>query len=151
MASNDKGLEEIPEGMCYSLFFPGFLLIWSFAIVVAAGIFQERKKKNWRKNYHTMKDKHWQLFFEQQQVRSNPTTMRSPTPSILWTSTLSSFAVCDDSVPSWRGTGRKILTVFPGVYAYGFERPSAIQQRAIMPIIKGRFFHFPSFALATPG
>ncbi|KAJ7091885.1 ATP-dependent RNA helicase eIF4A [Mycena belliarum] len=25
-----------------------------------------------------------------------------------------------------------------GVYAYGFERPSAIQQRAIMPIIKGR-------------
>jgi translation initiation factor 4A len=25
-----------------------------------------------------------------------------------------------------------------GVYAYGFERPSAIQQRAIMPVIKGR-------------
>ena len=25
-----------------------------------------------------------------------------------------------------------------GVYAYGFERPSAVQQRAIMPIIKGR-------------
>ncbi|KAJ6146037.1 Helicase C-terminal [Penicillium chrysogenum] len=25
-----------------------------------------------------------------------------------------------------------------GVYAYGFERPSAIQQRAIMPIIKGQ-------------
>ncbi|KAF4776242.1 hypothetical protein HER10_EVM0004698 [Colletotrichum scovillei] len=25
-----------------------------------------------------------------------------------------------------------------GVYAYGFERPSTIQQRAIMPIIKGR-------------
>lgn len=25
-----------------------------------------------------------------------------------------------------------------GVYAYGFERPSAIQQRAIMPIIKGK-------------
>jgi len=25
----------------------------------------------------------------------------------------------------------------PGVYAYGFERPSAIQQRAIMPVIKG--------------
>jgi hypothetical protein len=24
-----------------------------------------------------------------------------------------------------------------GVYAYGFERPSAIQQRAIMPVIKG--------------
>lgn len=25
-----------------------------------------------------------------------------------------------------------------GVYAYGFERPSAIQQRAIMPVIKGK-------------
>lgn len=28
-----------------------------------------------------------------------------------------------------------------GVYAYGFERPSAIQQRAIMPVIKGTFAH----------
>lgn len=27
-----------------------------------------------------------------------------------------------------------------GVYAYGFERPSAIQQRAIMPVIKGALF-----------
>lgn len=25
-----------------------------------------------------------------------------------------------------------------GIYAYGFEKPSAIQQRAVMPIIKGR-------------
>ena len=25
-----------------------------------------------------------------------------------------------------------------GVYAYGFERPSAVQQRAILPILKGR-------------
>ena len=25
-----------------------------------------------------------------------------------------------------------------GIYAYGFERPSAIQERAIMPIITGR-------------
>ena len=25
-----------------------------------------------------------------------------------------------------------------GVYAYGFERPSAIQMRAIMPVIKGQ-------------
>ncbi|KAJ2718752.1 translation initiation factor eIF4A, partial [Coemansia sp. D1744] len=25
-----------------------------------------------------------------------------------------------------------------GIYAYGFERPSAIQQRAIMPVLKGR-------------
>jgi superfamily II DNA/RNA helicase len=30
-----------------------------------------------------------------------------------------------------------------GVYAYGFERPSAIQQRAIMPVIKGEFAHLP--------
>ena len=27
-----------------------------------------------------------------------------------------------------------------GVYAYGFERPSAIQQRAIMPVIKGEYY-----------
>lgn len=25
-----------------------------------------------------------------------------------------------------------------GVYAYGFEKPSAIQQRAILPCIKGK-------------
>ena len=25
-----------------------------------------------------------------------------------------------------------------GVYAYGFEKPSAIQQRAVLPIISGR-------------
>lgn len=25
-----------------------------------------------------------------------------------------------------------------GIYAYGFEKPSAIQQRAVVPIIKGR-------------
>ncbi|KAL4795496.1 hypothetical protein BDV19DRAFT_165978 [Aspergillus venezuelensis] len=32
-----------------------------------------------------------------------------------------------------------------GVYAYGFERPSAIQQRAILPIVKGKFlFHTSS-------
>ena len=24
------------------------------------------------------------------------------------------------------------------VYAYGFERPSAVQQRAVLPILKGR-------------
>ena len=30
-----------------------------------------------------------------------------------------------------------------GVYAYGFERPSAIQQRAIMPVIKGEFARLP--------
>jgi superfamily II DNA/RNA helicase len=31
-----------------------------------------------------------------------------------------------------------MLTLHAGVYAYGFERPSAIQQRAIMPVIKGK-------------
>jgi len=25
-----------------------------------------------------------------------------------------------------------------GIYAYGFEKPSAIQQRAILPIVNGR-------------
>lgn len=25
-----------------------------------------------------------------------------------------------------------------GIYAYGFEKPSAIQQRAILPVIKGK-------------
>jgi superfamily II DNA/RNA helicase len=26
-----------------------------------------------------------------------------------------------------------------GIYAYGFEKPSAIQQRAIIPCIRGKF------------
>jgi len=25
-----------------------------------------------------------------------------------------------------------------GIYAYGFDRPSAVQQKAILPILKGR-------------
>ncbi len=29
-----------------------------------------------------------------------------------------------------------------GIYGYGFERPSAIQQRAIKPCILGSFFLF---------
>jgi superfamily II DNA/RNA helicase len=41
-----------------------------------------------------------------------------------------------------RITGNDVrLTNVKGVYAYGFERPSAIQQRAIMPVIKGRMLH----------
>ena len=28
-----------------------------------------------------------------------------------------------------------------GIYAYGFEKPSAIQQRAIKPVIKGTFIN----------
>lgn len=29
-------------------------------------------------------------------------------------------------------------TLLRGIYAYGFEKPSAIQQRAIVPCIKGK-------------
>lgn len=31
-------------------------------------------------------------------------------------------------------------TLLRGIYAYGFEKPSAIQQRAIIPCIKGTEF-----------
>lgn len=31
-------------------------------------------------------------------------------------------------------------TLLRGIYAYGFEKPSAIQQRAIIPCIKGVYF-----------
>ena len=35
----------------------------------------------------------------------------------------------------------RLLTYrYLGVYAYGFERPSAIQMRAIMPVIKGQLY-----------
>ena len=30
------------------------------------------------------------------------------------------------------------MTFFAGIYAYGFEKPSAIQQRAVKPILLGR-------------
>lgn len=36
-----------------------------------------------------------------------------------------------------------------GVYAYGFERPSAIQQRAIIPVIKGEFPPLSAHATLT--
>lgn len=36
-----------------------------------------------------------------------------------------------------------------GVYAYGFERPSAIQQRAIMPVIKGESCQLRYFSPTT--
>lgn len=40
-----------------------------------------------------------------------------------------------------------------GIYAYGFERPSAIQQRAIMPVIKGKWqtHGSSSFFFSSPG
>ena len=34
-----------------------------------------------------------------------------------------------------------------GIFAYGFEKPSAIQQRAIMPVIKGKFWIFFAYTL----
>lgn len=36
-----------------------------------------------------------------------------------------------------------------GIYAYGFEKPSAIQQRAIMPCIKGLFMAFSVLRVVT--
>ncbi len=40
-------------------------------------------------------------------------------------------------VPTFDSMGLK-EDLMRGIYSYGFEKPSAIQQRAIMPIIKGR-------------
>ena len=40
-------------------------------------------------------------------------------------------------VPSFDSMGLK-EDLLKGIYAYGFEKPSAIQQRAIIPIVKGR-------------
>mmetsp|Transcript_1536 Transcript_1536/g.4850 ORF Transcript_1536/g.4850 Transcript_1536/m.4850 type:complete len:412 (-) Transcript_1536:171-1406(-) len=49
------------------------------------------------------------------------------------------FETSDDVsvVASFDGMGLR-EDLLRGVYAYGFERPSAIQQRALLPIIKGR-------------
>jgi translation initiation factor 4A len=44
----------------------------------------------------------------------------------------------DETTDSFDGMELK-AELLRGVYAYGFERPSAIQQRAIMPVIKGEF------------
>jgi hypothetical protein len=40
-------------------------------------------------------------------------------------------------VPSFDGLGIK-EDLLRGIYAYGFERPSAVQQRAIKPILEGK-------------
>jgi len=42
-----------------------------------------------------------------------------------------------EPIPSFDSMGLKD-TLLRGIYAYGFEKPSAIQQRAITPILKGR-------------
>lgn len=40
-------------------------------------------------------------------------------------------------IPSFQNMGLK-EDLLRGIYAYGFEKPSAIQQRAIIPIVRGR-------------
>merc|ERR1711868_82906 len=42
-----------------------------------------------------------------------------------------------DVVPTFDSMGIR-EDLLRGIYAYGFEKPSAIQQRAIKPIVKGR-------------
>jgi ATP-dependent RNA helicase len=42
-----------------------------------------------------------------------------------------------DVMPTFEAMGLR-EELLRGVYAYGFEKPSAIQQRAIIPIVKGR-------------
>ena len=54
----------------------------------------------------------------------------------------------DESLSFETSKGVKVLTSFDqmslkedllrGLYAYGFEKPSAIQQRAVVPIVAGR-------------
>lgn len=45
----------------------------------------------------------------------------------------------DDSLPALTFDSMKLKpALLRGIYAYGFERPSAIQQRAIRPIVRGR-------------
>nr|DAD39747.1 TPA_asm: hypothetical protein HUJ06_014070 [Nelumbo nucifera] len=54
----------------------------------------------------------------------------------------------DDNIEFETSAGVEAITSFDqmgirddllrGIYAYGFEKPSAIQQRAVLPIIKGR-------------
>nr|XP_054771166.1 eukaryotic initiation factor 4A-I-like [Lytechinus pictus] len=44
----------------------------------------------------------------------------------------------DKMVDSFDNMGLKD-SLLRGIYAYGFEKPSAIQQRAIMPCCEGRF------------
>ena len=42
-----------------------------------------------------------------------------------------------DVIPTFDNMGLR-EDLLRGIYAYGFEKPSAIQQRAIRPILKGR-------------
>lgn len=44
---------------------------------------------------------------------------------------------CPQVIKSFESMGLNEALV-RGIYAYGFERPSAVQQRAIVPILKGR-------------
>lgn len=51
----------------------------------------------------------------------------------------------DETVDSFDEMALK-AELLRGIYAYGFERPSAIQQRAIMPVIKGKNIPQPRIA-----
>ena len=49
--------------------------------------------------------------------------------------TVSFFSQIENDVSAAMGLREDLLR---GIYAYGFEKPSAIQQRAIIPMSKGR-------------
>jgi len=64
--------------------------------------------------------------------------VKHPSSSSPSSSSSSSSSSSDASTaPSFEAMGLKD-SLLRGIYAYGFERPSAIQQRAILPILKGR-------------
>jgi superfamily II DNA/RNA helicase len=66
---------------------------------------------------------------------SSSSSSSSPSAS----SSSSNFTSSPDlaTAPSFESMGLK-EELLRGIYHYGFERPSAIQQRAILPILKGR-------------
>ena len=51
-------------------------------------------------------------------------------------------------ITSFEGMGLKD-GLLKGVYQFGFEKPSAIQQRAIMPIINSELLHTPEQPMAS--
>ena len=65
----------------------------------------------------------------------HPLSSSSSAPASSSSSSSSSDAA--STAPSFEAMGLKD-SLLRGIYAYGFERPSAIQQRAILPILKGR-------------
>ena len=72
---------------------------------------------------------------EHKHSSSSSSSSSSPPSS----SSSSTFISTSDlpSAPSFEAMGLK-EELLRGIYHYGFERPSSIQQRAILPILKGR-------------